>query len=86
MNRSLVIVVMSACLAACSGGASMSDSHPSAVSAASATTDNVDFTEFTKTLVASRPDTTDPVPVASNEFVFPDNDNPTAFAAVLTGT
>ena len=46
---------------------------------------NVDFTTFTKALMANRPETTTPVPVTPAEFVFPDDDNPVAFASVLAG-
>ena len=46
---------------------------------------SVDFTTFTKAVVASRSDTSAPIPVTASEFVFPDDDNPAAFAAVLSG-
>jgi hypothetical protein len=89
MNRASLFLVMAACLAGCgggSGGGSASVSSPSAGSATSAVTEKVDFTAFTAALVASRPNGTDPVPVTSSEFTFPDDNNPTAFSAVLTGS
>jgi hypothetical protein len=45
----------------------------------------VDFTVFTKSLLADQSDTTTPVAVASTKFVFNDDDNPEAFASVLVG-
>jgi hypothetical protein len=58
----------------------------SAGNATSVVTEKVDFTAFTAALVASRPNGTDPVPVTSSEFRFPDDDNPAAFSAVLAGS
>ncbi len=86
MKRVVPLLAATACLAACGGGGVSSPTGPAPVAVAPSPPTGVDFTAFTKSVLSSQSDTAMPVAVAATEFVFPDNDNPTAFAAVLPGT
>ncbi len=77
MKALLATLLASACLAGCSGGST----SPPAASAAQPS--GVNFTAFTKQLLRSDSDSTQPTPVTSTQFEFPDDDNPQAFADVL---
>ncbi len=81
MKRLVPVVVAAACLTGCAGGSSTSPPAPPPAAPA-----GVNFTAFTTSLVASHSDSTVPVTVTASEFVFPDNDNPSAFTAALSGT
>ena len=85
MKRAVPLLVATACLAACGGGTS-SPTAQAPVAVAPSPPTGVDFTAFTKSVVSGQSDTAVPMAVTAAEFVFPDNDNPTAFAAVLPGT
>ena len=90
MKRSAVAVLTLACLAGCGGGSGSgagTSSSTMAVSSASTAPSamSVDFTTFTKGLVANQSDTALPVAVSPAEFRFPDDENPQAFATVLAG-
>ena len=79
--KGLVPVLMAACLAACGGG-DMSDHgtmNPPMVTPAAKT----NFTTFTERLISSQSETGEPLAVARADFYFPDDDNETAFAAVV---
>jgi hypothetical protein len=81
MRRLLAAALTAAALAACDG------SSTTVAPAAPAThASGVNFTVFTEELVRSKSDTTQPVAVDGVEFVFPDDDNPQAFAGVLPVT
>jgi hypothetical protein len=74
-------VLMAGCLAAC-GGADMSDNgsmNPATATSAA----KADFTTFTEKLIRSQSETGEPVAVAAADFYFPDDDNESAFAAVV---
>ena len=93
MNRSLALLATAICLGACSGGTTSMPSQtpvtmPSQTSMTMAPVQPsaVDFTAFTEKLVTNRSDSAVPTPVTAAEFVFPDNDNLAAFAAVLPAT
>ena len=79
MRRLLTTVLAAAALAACDG--SSTSVAPAAMPAA-----GVNFTVFTEELVRSKSDTAQPVEVNGVQFVFPDDDNPQAFAGVLPAT
>jgi hypothetical protein len=82
VRRLAIAFAAAAGLAGCSGGGSgMAPPAPSPPAIAT----SVDFTAFTTALVASQPETALPEPVTPSEFVFRDDDNPAAFAAVLMG-
>jgi len=91
MKRLAPSLLVAACLAACGGGASspvQSTSMPTSTptpSPASVTGSTVNFTAFTKEILAVRSEDAAPVPVPVAALVYPDNDNPAAFAAVLSG-
>jgi hypothetical protein len=88
MNRAVLTLVLTVCLAGCGGGSvggPAAVSQSSASSPTSATSEKVNFTAFTTAMVATRPDGTSPIAVTSSEFTFPDDDNPGAFSAVLAG-
>ena len=44
------------------------------------------FTTFTEKLIGSQSETEEPQAVAPTDFYFPDDDNATAFAAVVPAT
>ena len=82
MKRRALALLTLAGLAGCGGGAGIA---PPATSAPPPAAMSVDFTAFTKDLLATRSDTATPVAVTPTEFVFRDDDNPEAFASVLPG-
>lgn len=86
MKRVVPLLVATACLAACGGAGTSMPTAQAPVAVAPTPPTGVDFTAFTKAVVSGQSDTAMPVAVTAAEFVFPDNDNPTAFAAVLPGT
>jgi len=79
--KALVPVLTAACLVACGGGG-MSDqttmTPPTATPAA-----KTNFTTFTERLISTQSETAEPMAVARTDFYFPDDDNETAFAAVV---
>ncbi len=81
MRRLLATALAAAVLAACDGS-----STTVAPAAAAPHPSSINFTVFTETLVRSKSDTAQPVPVDAAQFVFPDDDNPQAFAGVLPVT
>jgi len=82
MKRSALAPLTLACLAGCGGGSGAGMDPPPAAPPAAM---SVDFTTFTKELVANQSDTAIPVTVTASQFVFRDDDNPEAFASVLPG-
>jgi len=79
--KALVPVLAAACLVACGGG-DMSDQTtmtPPTVTPAAKT----NFTTFTEKLISTQSETEEPMAVARTDFYFPDDDNETAFAAVV---
>jgi hypothetical protein len=85
MKRSTGAVLMLACVAGCGGGSGSGMAPPSSATPPPTTTMSVDFTTFTKTLMANQSDTALPLAVTPTQFVFRDDDNPEAFASVLPG-
>jgi len=81
MKRLLAMLLTTACLAACNGS---SMTAPQA--APPAQPSGMNFTAFTKELLRIQSDSAQPVPVSAAQFLFPDDDNPQAFAAVLPST
>jgi len=79
MRRLIATALATAVLAACDGS-----STPVAPAAGPAS--GVNFTVFTEELVGSKSHTAQPVAVDGVQFVFPDDDNPQAFAGVLPVT
>ena len=79
--KSVVPVLLAAGLAACGGGdmADNSTMNPPTVTPAAKT----NFTAFTERLISSQSETEEPLAVARTDFYFPDDDNETAFAAVV---
>ena len=79
--KALVPVLTAACLVACGGG-DMSDqttmTPPTVLPAA-----KTNFTTFTEKLISTQSETEEPMAVARTDFYFPDDDNETAFAAVV---
>jgi outer membrane PBP1 activator LpoA protein len=82
MRRLILPLLATACLSAC-GGDSMSGTTQSMPPAQPMA---VDFTAFSVQLLKSESDTAQPLTVNAAQFVFPDNDNLSAFAAVLSGS
>ncbi|HEY0767955.1 MAG TPA: hypothetical protein VGD47_08350 [Steroidobacteraceae bacterium] len=82
MSRLVALLLASACLAGCGGGTTSTTAPPAAATPPASPT-SVDFTAFTKELLSNQSDSAEPVPVTATQFLFPDNDNPTAFADVL---
>jgi outer membrane PBP1 activator LpoA protein len=82
VRRLILPLAAAAALGGC-GGESMDASQAMPVASAPSATD---FTAFVKQLLASRSDTSEPLTVSAAQFVFPDDDNPAAFATVLAGT
>ena len=82
MKREALALVTLAGLAGCGGGSGVA---PSATTAPPPAAMSVDFTAFTKALVANQSETATPVAVTPAQFVFRDDDNPEAFASVLPG-
>ena len=81
MKRLIAMSLALASLAACDGSSTTAP-H----SAPPAQPQGVNFTAFTLQLLGSPSDSAPPVSVGSTQFVFPDDDNPQAFAAVLPST
>ena len=93
--KRVVPVLAAACLtaaslAACGGGgmADNSSMNPdSAMNPPTVTpTAKTNFTTFTAKLIGSQSETEEPLAVAPTDFYFPDDDNATAFAAVVPAT
>ncbi len=82
MKREALALLTLAGLAGCGGGAGMAP--PPATTTPPAAM-SIDFTAFTKALVADQSETATPVAVTPAQFVFRDDDNPQAFASVLPG-
>jgi hypothetical protein len=78
MKRLLAALVLATALSACGG----SSSPPHAASAP-AQASGINFTAFTEKLLQLQSDSALPLAVSDGEFVFPDDDNPQAFAGVL---
>jgi len=78
MKAVLATLLATACLAGCGGGSSMT-----VPAAPPAQPSGISFTVFTKQLLRIDSDSAQPTPVTSAQFVFPDDDNPQAFADVL---
>jgi len=94
--KALIPLMIAACLAACGGGDTSGDStmNPAsatgtantsaAANAPTATTAGMtDFTTFTEKLMSDQSNTEQPLAVAPANFYFPDNNNESAFAAVM---
>ena len=82
MKRLILPLAVAAALSGC-GGDSMGASQAMPAAAPPSATD---FTAFLKQLLAGQSDTSAPLTVSAAQFVFPDDDNPAAFATVLAGT
>jgi hypothetical protein len=80
MRTLLAMAVVSATVAGCGGG---SMSEPAAPPAQPS---GINFTTFTEALLRIQSEAGQPAAVTSAQFVYPDNDNPQAFAAVLPAT
>jgi hypothetical protein len=79
--KALVPMLTAAGLVACGGG-DMSDQTtmtPPMVTPAAKT----NFTAFTEKLISTQSETEEPMAVERTDFYFPDDDNETAFAAVV---
>jgi hypothetical protein len=72
-----MLLAVTAALAACDGSSMGTPASPPAQPS------QVNFTAFTKGLLAIHSDAAQPTPVTTAQFVFPDNDNTQAFASVL---
>jgi hypothetical protein len=79
--KGLVPVLMAAGLVACGGGDTSDQSTMNAPMVTPAAKTN--FTTFTERLVSRQSETEEPLAVALTDFYFPDDDNETAFAAVV---
>jgi hypothetical protein len=90
--RAAVAALAAAGLLSACGGASMSEAasaapaQGSAQSTAPTQASGMNFTAFTEQLLHTQSDSAQPLAVTVAQFVFPDNDNPQAFAAVLPAT
>ena len=82
MNRVIPLLVAAACLAACGGTSSTTARAPTVVAPPPM---SVNFTAFLTTLVPTHSETAAPVSITNAEFVFTDDNNPGAFASVLSG-
>ena len=91
MKRLTPSLLVAACLAACGGGASSPGQSTSTSTSTptppptSVTGSTVNFTTFTKEILAVRSEDAAPVTVPVAALVYPDNDNPAAFSAVIPG-
>ena len=77
MRALLLMAVAAATVAGCGGGSAAAPAAPPARPS------GINFTTFTKSMLRIQSDSVQPTAVTSAQFVFPDDDNPQAFASVL---